>query len=216
MDDPKPTATGGAFKWLCLAVAVIFLSVLGWMVNDIRLQVRRSVNTVQTAGATINQELPSIVAKSKQTTDVVAEHLPEIVTKVQQTTETLAELSQDIRQLKELAGVSSTARDKSLVAYADSALDEIQQSGGTIGLKKTFGSGLKSELPAKEWVVGARKEALILTVLAKSKAELLERLSHNKFGSDWFIQIGEAEPLTLQAWLKEHHAATKELSSTPE
>lgn len=194
-------AGGGWFRWICLGVAVAFLAVIGWMVNDIRLQVRRTVQTVQTAGATINQELPSIVDKSKRTTDIVAEHLPEIVDKTRLTTETLAELSQDIRQLKELAGVSATARDQGLVAYADRLLDAIETSGGTIGLKKTFGQGLKNELPAKEWVVGARKEALVLTVLAKSKDELLKRLTHSKFGSDWYLQVADAEPVPLQDWL---------------
>ena len=211
MDAPKEVAPNGGFKWLCLLVAIVFLVVLGWMVNDIRLQVRGSVQTVQTAGATINKELPSIVEKSKKSTDVIAEHLPEIVDKTRQTTETLAELAQDIRQLKELAGVSSTARDKTLVAFADSVLDAIERSGGKVGLKKTFGNGLKSELPAKEWVVGARKEALLLTVLAKSKGELLERLTHNKFGSAWYLQMADAEPVTLLDWLRQQHPASREL-----
>lgn len=215
-DDSLSVPTGSrAFRWICLLVAVVFLSAILWMVNDIRLQVRHSVQTVQTAGATINQELPSIVEKSKKTTDVVAEHLPEIVDKTRLTTETLAELSQDIRQLKELAGVSATTRDQGLVKYADGILDAIEQSGGTVGLKKTFGGGLKSELPAKEWVVGGRKEALVLTVLAKSKAEFLERITHSKFGSAWYLQIGDQEPVQMKAWLLERHPASSELPGMP-
>jgi hypothetical protein len=193
------------FKWICLVVATVFLAVLSWLVNDLRLEIRRSTDT-------INEHLPEIVDKSRKTSRVVAERLPEIVEKTRKTTDTLAELAADIRQLKELAGVAGTARDQNLVAYADSVLDAVEASGGNIGLtKKVFGSGLKDVRPAKDWVVGARKEALLLTVLAKSKKELLERLAKNKFGSDWYIQVGGSEPVTLLEWLKKNHAESKDL-----
>lgn len=200
------------FKWTCLTVAVIFLSLLLWLVNDVRLQIRRTSQVVLTTGQTVNEHLPVIVEKTRTTTDTVAEHLPEIVEKAQKSSETLADLSEDIRQLKELAGVSNSTRDNSLVVYADSVLDCIEASGGTIGLKKTLGgSGLKSTSPAKEWTVSARKEALFLTVVAKSKKELLKRLTENKFGSYWYIQLEDKSPLPLVEWLKANHAATNEL-----
>ena len=34
------------FKWVCLGVVVLFLTLFGWMVNDIRQQVRRSSEIV--------------------------------------------------------------------------------------------------------------------------------------------------------------------------
>lgn len=189
------------FKWVCLAVAVVFCSVLTWLVNDMRLQIRRSGETVQATAETINKHLPTL-----------GEQLPEIVEKVRATTDTVAELAADIRQLKELAGVTSTGRDQNLVAYANSVLATIEASGGTIGLKKKLGgSGLKNEAPAKEWAAGARKEALLLTVLARSKKELLTRLAKNKFGSSWYIQIGNSEPVELLEWLKANHPETKAL-----
>src|SRR5262249_49336432 len=151
---------------------------------------------------TINENLPAIVDKTKKTTDTLAEHLPEIVEKTRATTETLAELAEDIRQLKELAGVTSSVRDKNLVAYATSVLDTIEASGGSIGVKKTLGKGLKSPVPAKEWVVGARKEALFLTVLASSKKDFVTRLTRNKFHFPWYIQLADTEPVTLADWLK--------------
>jgi hypothetical protein len=182
------------FKWSCLAAAVLFLTSLTWMINDVRLEIRRSTQMLQATGQTVN------------------EHLPTIVEKTRTSTETLAGLAEDIRQLKELAGVSDVARDKSLVLYADSVLDAIEAAGGTIGLKKALGgSGLKSASPAKEWVVAARKEALFLTAVSKSKQELLTRLVENKFGSPWYIQFADEEPVTLLDWLKAHHAATGEL-----
>src|SRR6266849_3054860 len=203
------------FKWSCLAVAAVFLAVLSWLVNDLRQEIHRSGQMVQAAGQTINEHLPDIVDKTKRTTDTFAKQLPEIVDKTRATTETLSELAEDIRQLKELAGVSSQARDKSLVAYATSVLDSIEASGGTIGLKKAFGAkGLKNPVSAKEWVVGARKEAVVLTILANSKAEFTTRLVRNKFHSPWYIQFGEKEPVTLLDWLKANHPATKELNAS--
>src|SRR5215213_620157 len=166
----------------------MFLSVVVWMLNDIRMETRRSVQTFQATGQTVN------------------EHLPEIVEKSRATTETVAELAADVRQLKELAGMSGAARDQNLVAYADGVLDAVEQSGGTIGLKKLLGgSGLKDTLPAREWVAGARKEAVLLTVVAHSRRELATRLGKNKFGSPWYIQVGSAEPVPLLDWLRANH-----------
>jgi ABC-type transporter Mla subunit MlaD len=200
------------FKWACLGVAVVFLSLFAWLLNDIRLQIRRSSGTMRTAAETVNEHLPEIVAKSRATTNTLAKNLPEIVEKAHTTTETLADLAADIRQLKELAGVISPARDKNLVAFADSLLALVESSGGIIGLKKkVFGSGLKSTQPAKEWAVGARKEALLLTVLVRSRKEMLTRLAKNKFGSDWYIQFGDQEPITLLQWIKDHHPDSKDL-----
>src|SRR6476620_1083787 len=99
------------FKWTCLAVAVVFLTALCWMINDMRLQVRQTTQMVHSTGATVNEHLPALVDKSHKMTDAISLHLPDIVAKTRLTTETLAELAEDIRQLKELAGVSSGARD---------------------------------------------------------------------------------------------------------
>jgi hypothetical protein len=182
------------FRWACLAVAVVFLALLTWMVNDVRLHVRQSGETVQTMGETVN------------------EHLPNILERVHTTTDTLAELAADIRQLKELAGVTTSVRDQNLVAYANSVVSLIERSGGIIGLKKKLGGkGLKNESPAKEWAAGARKEALLLTILARSKKELVMRLANNKFGSSWYIRFGEGEPVELIEWLKDNHPQTKAL-----
>lgn len=180
------------FKWICLIVAVAFLASLLWLVNDVRLEVRRAVDAV------------------KQSSTKVNEHLPTIVEKAERTTVTLANLADDIRQLKELLGVANSPRDKNLVSYADRLLDVIEKSGGTIGVTKTLGSGLKNTVPALEWVVAARKEALFLTMVAKSKTELLNRLTETKFGSAWHIQLPEQEPLPLVDWLKAHHPGTVE------
>lgn len=199
------------FKWACFLVASVFLLAMLWLVNDVRLQIRRTSQTVLTTGQTINEHLPVIVEKTRKSTDTVADHLPEIVEKTEKTASTLADLAEDIRQLKELAGVNNNARDKNLVAFADTILDKIASSGGTVGLKKSLlGQGLKSTLSAQEWVVGARKEAIFLTVVAKSKKELLKRLTENKFGSPWYLEFESMAPLTMTDWLKENHIVAEE------
>ena len=165
------------FRWSCLGVAGLFAALLLWMVNDLRLELRRSTDT-------LNAQLPQLLEKTRKSA------------------ETLAELSSDIRQMRDLLGAGGP-RDKSLVAYADELLDRVQASGGRIGLeRKLFGSGLKGTQPAEEWVRDARKEAALLTMTASSRQEVLTRLCKNKFGSDWFIQIGDAEPVTLLNWLE--------------
>lgn len=217
------------FKWVCLGVATAFLVVVGWMINDIRLQVRRSAEVVQEAGQNVNEHLPTMVQKSRQTTEMLSNHLPEVVEKVRkaadvlskdlppmvehaaQAAEELAELSADIRQLKELAGVSSTVRDQNLVAYANSVLKKIETSGGVIGVKKNLGHGLKNTRPAAEWAVGGRKEALFLSLLVKSKKEMLTRLATTKLGFSWYMQMPGKEPVRLLDWLKENHPDSQNL-----
>jgi ABC-type transporter Mla subunit MlaD len=219
-----------SFKWACLGVAVVFLSVIVWMVNDIRLQVRRSAGVVDAAGQSIHEHLPAIVRGSRQAAEVLAHNLPEVVEKTRRTTdaladnlpriveqagktaEALADLAEDVRQLKELAGLDSKVRDQNLVAYANSVLKKVETSGGTVGKKKTIGHGLKNARPAAEWAVGARKEALLLSLLVGSKKEMLRRLARTAvLGSDWYIQTPGKPAVTLYEWIKENHPESRGL-----
>jgi hypothetical protein len=170
------------FKWISLALAAIVVIGLGWVVNDLRLEIKRTSQTVN-------------------------EHLPAILENVQKSTDTLASLSEDLKQLRDLAGASGKTRDKTLVTYADSLLDLLETTtDAQIGLeKKVLGGGLKSLMPVSEWVVDARKEALWLSFRASSKSELLTRLCENKFGSPWFIQFPGEEAVLLIEWLKANH-----------
>ena len=160
-----------AFRWSCLALAAIVASVLLWLLNDVRTEL-------------------------KHTNAVVAGQLPTILDNVKQGTTVLAGVSKDIQNLRDLLGAGAP-RDRSMVAYADSILDMLEQQPGQIGLSKLVGKGLKDQVPVAEWVAAARKEALWQTFRAASKAELLERLVKNRYGSDWYYAPPTGEPVKL-------------------
>jgi hypothetical protein len=189
MTDQAPPPAGSAaalFRWACLAVAAAALAGFGWMINDLRRELERSTRTV-------NENLPVILEQTKTSTA------------------TLAVLSDDIRALRDLAGATGP-RDRSLVAFADSLLDAVESSGGQIGVEKLIGKDLSDPVPAAEWVVDARKEAVVLSFRAKSRRELLQRLCQNKFGSPWLIRIGDAAPQPLQEWLEQNHSEAAALT----
>lgn len=217
------------FRWAFLGTAAAFLAAVVWILNDIRLQVRQSGERIRAASGALEENMPTIVEKTRQSTETLSKNLPQVVARVDKmtltlsenlpdlvdrigkTSEVIAELAEDIRQLKELAGVTSGARDKSLVAYANGLLQAVELSGGSIGVHKPFGKGLKNTRPAAEWVVGARKEALILTILVKSKKEMLTRLGKTKLGANWMIEFPEKEPVPLIDWLRLNHPESKEV-----
>lgn len=172
-----------------IAISLAIVLMFAWILNDLRLELKHSAATVNT-------------------------HLPDILNNTRRTTETLAEVSSDIKDLRNLAGVSDTPRDATLVTYADSVLDLIESQNATIGTEKLIGKELSDPIPAKEWVAGARKEAVWLTFRAKTKSELLDRLTQTKFGSAWRIKIAEEAPVSLRDWFIENHPPTAETQAS--
>ena len=114
------------FRWACFGLAAVAAAILLWMLNDLRLEVKR-------------------------TNAIVAEHLPAVLANVKQGTETLAHLSKDIEGMRDLAGIAGGPRDRSLVVYADSVLDFLDQQKGQIGLEKLVGKGLKDIVAVQDW-----------------------------------------------------------------
>jgi hypothetical protein len=175
-----------AFKWVALAVATVFAAVVLWMLNDMRLEVKR-------------------------TNDEVAQRLPQILENVQAGTETLATVSKDIDALRDLAGLTDVATDHSLAVYADSILDFLETQTGQIGVEKLIGKGKKDLIPAADWARDSRKEGLWLTVRASTKAELLDRLSATKFGRAWWYVPPGGSPIKLIDFLRQNHPESKSL-----
>ncbi len=172
-----------------MGIALLFAAVLLWMVNDLRRDLKQSVQVVNT-------------------------QLPEILENTRDSSQTLAVVSNDIRELRDLAGISTGTGDRSLVSYADGVLDAVESSGGVIGLKGKLGMSAKLDdpVPAAEWVVGARKEAVYLALRAQSQHELLHRLTTSfPLRRAWQMQIGEAAPEPLIDWLRVHHAESADV-----
>lgn len=179
---------GRVFKWSCFGLAVVTVGVFAWMVNDLRRELERTTHAVNSS-------------------------LPPILENVKTGTATMAQLSSDIQQLRQLAGVTSAPRDRSLVVYANSVLAYLDGVKGEIGLKKKLlGRGLKDKQPVQDWVRGARKEAVWLSFRANSKRELLERLGKNMFGSAWMLEEPGKKPVALEAHLRKHHAESGKLA----
>ena len=178
---------GRLFKWSCFGLAAVVCAVLLYLLNDMRTEIRR-------------------------TNDTVNAHLPQILANVNTATQTLAAVSKDINAFRDLAGLVDTPQDRSLVIYADSILDFLeQQTTGQIGLTKIVGKGLKDVVTAAEWARDSRKEALWLTFRASTKKELLERMGKNKFGSDWYFTAPGIEPMPLSKFLEANHPESKGL-----
>ena len=183
MSNTAPAPAPRPLSWIYHALAIIAFVILIVLLNDLRREFHRT-------GETVNR------------------HLPEILEKTRTSTETLARLSEDIRQLRDLAGATN-ARDATLAKYADELLDAIEAADARIGVEAIIGSGLKDARPAQEWTADARKEAVYLAFAASTRQELLERLTKNKFGRDWLIQEGQAAPVKLIDWLGAKLPATR-------
>jgi hypothetical protein len=173
------------FKWVALGLATIATAIVIWMINDVRHEV-------------------------KQTNELVNQHLPPILANAKQATETMARLSKDIEAMRDLAGLGGP-KDRSLAVYADELLDLLDKQTGKIGLEKVIGKELKELVPVQEWVTGARKEALVLTFRAKSKADMLDRLAKNKFGSHWMLAPANGPPIKLVEFWKTNHPESAKL-----
>ena len=177
------------FKWTCLAAALIVSGVMLWMLNDVRVHIRKSVDTV-------NRDLPMILDKTRDSAD------------------TMSTLSQDIKQLRELVVGDQTTRDANIVAYETEILKLIENSGGKIGTKKLIGTGLSDPVPAREWVARERKLALWDQARSSSKADLLNRIGRSTvMNRTWYIDTGDKSTNSLVDWVKANHAPSRDLEN---
>lgn len=180
------TQTTDIFRWSCLGVAVVSVGFFGWAVNDLRLEIKQ-------ASQKLNDDLPKILANTKKST------------------ETLAKLSEDIKNIRNLAVGSKKTRNTSITIYADEVLTLVEKQEAVIGVEKVIGKKLKDPKPAKEWVVGKRREALYLSFRVQSKREMVEQLCKTLTRRTWQIQFKDEKPQPLLEWLKANHPVTKAL-----
>jgi hypothetical protein len=161
------------FKWLCLLVAVIALSAFGWILNDVRLEIKGLAERLdrqlpplltetqrvalqldrhlpklmaqsEQAAGTINTQMPKLLMQTEQAAETVNRSLPRLLTSTELALDNVSELSDSFKQYKGLLGVVHAAsQNKDLFSYGTSLLSWIGGQNATIGTKK---SGSESEL----------------------------------------------------------------------
>jgi hypothetical protein len=154
------------FKWYCLGVAVVALVVFGWMLNDMRLEVKalaakadqhlpqilmqaqnvtgqldrhlpRLLNQSETAATNINTHLPVILKNTEQASATITTGIPRLLVSSETAVDNLADLSDSFQQYKGLMGIVHVAtQNKSLFSYGSSILSLVSGTSALIGLKK--------------------------------------------------------------------------------
>jgi hypothetical protein len=161
---------------------------------------------------TVNKHLPSIMENTQKATTSVGDDLPDIVQKSRAFADTASSATKDIEQLKKALAKMKADRDPALVAYANEILALVEGSGAVIGQRPLTGfGGLKSPIPAREWVLNAQQEASVLVLLTKSRADLAARLTSNVLGSPYVMQFPDGKRIAILDWLKANHPTTREL-----
>jgi hypothetical protein len=198
------------FKWICLALAVVFGLAILALVYDLKRDLTLSMEKGQEAVVEANKAVATVNAQ-----------LPEIVTEVKKGTETLSELAEDVALMKRVAGIENSASDRGvrgLVTYADELqhvlAEQTAERQGVILIEEIFGSDLKQTATAEEFLVGLHKEMVTLILpLAKSKEEVLYRActSSPPRRKPFYLQFPGAEPVLLESYLREHHPASAAL-----
>ncbi len=194
------------FKWACLGVATAFLGFVAWALNDMRVQVKRTLEPVQ-------RDLPPILAETRKTTTAVSEEAPGIVQDARSATDALGGLAGDVKRLRQALAKVKADRDPELVAYAASVIGAVAASGGTVSTKapSALASGLENPIPAKAWAATAQTNSHLDMLLSNSKLELLTRLTSNRIGSPFMIQVGRGRRVPMLDWLRQNHEDTKKL-----
>lgn len=187
-------SSGGVFKWVCLLLALVFGIAMLSMVYGLYTRVHYS-------------------------TELVNERLERILENTDKTTATLAAFAEDLRRLRDLAGLKDKQREDGLIAYTDRVLDFIENTEAEIGVAKvvSFSNGLKNLEPAHIWVRSNRKRAVWLVASQSSKRAVVEELTSTEItGSSYYIQFPDAEPEPLLDWLIRNHPETAEVFAEAE
>jgi hypothetical protein len=227
------------FKWLCLLVAVVALAVFGWMVNDLRMEVKalalkadRLADKTEDLVAKTDSQLPSILAQAEKATTQLGRHLPRILTQTEKATDTIntqlptllanseaaidniADLSSSFKQYKGLMGIVHVAsQNKSLFSYGAGLLSFLGGHNASIGVKKPGSTGpLRQSMPAKSWASAAANDVHFLSLFAKTKEDMLHGLTRSNSVAALHIQVGQQQPRLLADWLKETHPDSKDVN----
>jgi hypothetical protein len=228
VNSPPPPAPpswdAAVFKWVCLLVAVAALSAYGWMLNDIRRDVKgltekadRQLPVIleqaERVSGQLDRHLPRILSQTEQATTTINTQLPALLTRSEEAVDNLADLSDRFKQYQGLMGAVHGARqDKGLFAYGTSILSLLGKQDATIGVKKPGpDKALKKAVPAREWAKASQKDAHSLSLVATSKEEVLHGLARTRSAAPLYIQFASEAPRLLADWLREAHPESKDV-----
>ena len=231
------------FKWACLLVAVAALSTFGWMLNDLRLEVKglapkadkllakaeelvekteklidrtdkqlpHILAQTEKAAGILDRNLPTILSQTGQAATTINTQLPTLLERTEVALDNVSDLSENFKQYKGLLGVVHAAsQNKGLFSYGSSLLGWLGGQSATVGTKPAGSSQpLRQAAPAKDWAGAAQKDAHFLSLVGKSKEDVLHGLARTKSSSPWHIQFGSQAPRLLADWLKETHPESK-------
>jgi hypothetical protein len=225
------------FKWVCLIVAVAALTAFGWMLNDMRLEVKalgqkadKLADNAELLLARTDQHLPRILTQAEQATGQLDRHLPRILAQTEQAAKTInanlplllthsetavdniSDLSESFKQYKGLMGVVHVAaQNKGLFSYGASILSLLGGQDATIGVKRPGSPTLAHAMPAKAWAAGTQNDVHFLSLYARTKEDMLHGLTRSRSTSALHIQVGDQPPRLLAEWIKETHAESKDV-----
>ena len=233
------------FKWTCLLVAVVALAGFGWMLNDMRLEVKRLAPQVEELTDRtealvdrLDTQLPQVLSHAERVSTQLDSHLPRILSQTESASKTintqlprllknseallvhsevavdnLAEVSDSFKQYKGLMGVVHAAtQSKGLFSYGTGLLGFLGRSNATIGVKKPgSGQALQNAMPARQWASAAQGDVHFLSLIGKTKEDMLHGLARTRSVNPLHIQVGDQPPRLLADWLKESHPDSKGL-----
>jgi hypothetical protein len=178
------------FKWVCLLVAVAALAVFGWMLNDMRLEVKGLVHKAdrladqaeelaQKTEALVqktDKQLPQILTQSEQTTAHLDRHLPKLLNQAEDAARTInAHLPTLLKRSEALVVQSEVAVDnlsemsESFKQYKGvlGVVHAATQNKGLLG----YGLGVLNFLGGHKARIGVKKPGSAVLVQAVSARE---------------------------------------------
>jgi hypothetical protein len=223
------------FKWAVLCVAVVALAAFGWMVNDMRLEVKKLAAKADLLVAKADdlldktdKQLPPIMAQTERVSAQLDHHLPLILDQTESATKTIntqlpvllvhseiavdniSELSDGFKQYKGLFSfLHGDKKDAGLASYGGSILSFLGGAKALIGVKPGPDGKLKQAVPAKQWAAAAERDVNFLSLTSKSKSELLHGLAKTNTTAPLHIQVENQPPRLLSDFLKEQHPDSK-------
>ena len=145
---------------------------------------------------------------------IVKTNFATVIAKTELTAQSAQAVAGDVKEVRQLLGISGN-RDAGFLGYANSLFDQLSNvpDGTMIGR----GASMKDAVPAAGWIVGARKEAILLVATEKSKEAILHKLSISAIRKiEFFIMIPGKDPESLESWIRREHAESSSLPAVKE